>query len=732
MDIIVKSPEDVYKERLANDVMDYTPKQYVNSLYAHIKEVFRTNADHKESSGVNDLLSTCLQLYNGEYSDEEQERIKSRGEPSIWMNLTSTKVNAAVAQIKGGLLSETDFPADIKPTPVMGLPEEFSEAISAKLSDEFNNYEGEPEAMIKASQERKRDLYDAIEDELRKEAEFAFKIYERKIKDSMIEGDWRAAFSQVIDDIGIFPTAILKGPVVTVEPRLTYEGGKPIVTQKKVKKNIRVSPFDVFPAPESDSAQTGDFIEVMKLTRKDVAALRHNDSYDQEAIDRILMDDKGKSEREHIAAGVEEQRATSELKESAQAASDNLFPAMHFFGTVPVKILREWRLTKGIEGLDENDEVSIEAITVDTEVIKCRVNEDPLGRRPYFTASFQPRPGSFWGNCIPLKMEGVQKVCNATVRSLVLNMSYSSGPVAELNIDRLADNTEVPSLMPRDIIQVTNDPSGRAGRAVNFFNIPSNSAELLAIYDKFEQKADDITMIPRYSYGGTGAGNIDTASGMSMMLSQMTKGIESVVNNIDEGILIPRIKYEFYYLMLGGEDIGFTGDIEVIATGSKAIKMKAAQQMRRNEFLNILSNPTYAKIVGPEAIAKVLSEVMGDLFEGERFVPNRQEIKLQQQREAEAASQQQSEGAMITQMQVEAQREATQANAQMKDKELAAKREKDAADVQIKVEKLRQDANAIQAKTNATLQKTQMETKAKTDSDNKQIALSLKTGDRMN
>ncbi len=94
-------------------------------------------------------------------------------------------------------------------------------------------------------------------------------------------------------------------------------------------------------------------------------------------------------------------------------------------------------------------------------------------------------------------------MCNACARALKAEITWglSSGPIAEVNIDRLADGQELSQLSPRDIIQTTSDPTGASGKAINFFAIPSIASELLRSYKEFELKADDVTMIPRYSYG---------------------------------------------------------------------------------------------------------------------------------------------------------------------------------------------------------------------------------------
>lgn len=735
--IEVKGTEEVIQDKvmLADSLIEMAKEPSYSSLLGHILQTFKTNSDARESAGVNRILTTSLQQYNGEYTAEDLKIIEEEGGSKIFVNLTSTKVRAAMAWIKDLLLSGNVTAFSIEPTPIAELPAEVEEAIKQKVVEEFEAAAAEaqdPGATLKAAQERKRDLMDTVLEEIQKEAEYAFKLYDKRLKDQMKEGKFDEALSLVIDDFCIFPTAILKGPIPTKVPVIRWENGIPISSQKLIFMNKRVSPFDVYPSPEASDVQTGNFIEHMRLSRKEVSDLLHiGEPYKKEAIRKVLefSISKGSSD---IDAHIENEKAASELKDNIYEANKNVFHALHFFGTAPVKVLREWGLTEGIEELDEEMEVEIEAITIGTEVVKCVINDDPLHRRPYFTASFQRRPDSFWGSSIPWQMRDIQRVCNATVRALMNNMGVSSGPMMEVNIERLADGQAVEELRARSIIQVTNDPAGGSGKAVQFFSAPSNASDLLAVYKEFEQRADDVTMIPRYAYGNERTGGAaQTASGLSMLLESASKGIKDAVRHLDEGCIVPRVELEFYYLILNGEDLLFNGDSMVVAKGSQTLLMRGAEQMRRNEFLQITANAADQEIMGPIGRASILREMASELGFISNPIPARQELKQMIAKKEAAAAQaaQQSDSMAITQMQTEAQVRTSENAQAIKQAELDHKKEKDMADIQLRVKKMEDDRAASQAATSAKLEETQLRNQAKADSDNKHIALELQKPD---
>ena len=348
---------------------------------------------------------------------------------------------------------------------------------------------------------------------------------------------------------------------------------------------------------------------------------------------------------------------------------------------------------------DENKYWEIEAILVGTEVIKCKLNDDPLKRRPYYKASYQNIPGAFWGRSLPSLMRDIQRMCNACARALASNMGLAAGPQIELYIDRLADAGDIEEIKPLKIWQVTNDPTGAQGRAINFFQVPSIANELLGVYEKFEQKADDATGIPRYSYGNERVGGAaQTASGLSMLLESATKSIKDAIRHIDVGLIVPRVEYQFFWNIIKNK-VPYTGDIDVLALGSSTLTMKGAQTAKRQEFLQITANENDQRLMGPECRAELLRQLGKDLGLTAKIVPSRLELrkkieeeKAQQQQMMEMQAQQQQGGSNAsleaTRMQIEGQERMHQQTQAIKAKELELKEMKDIDNALLEREKL--------------------------------------------
>ena len=59
-------------------------------------------------------------------------------------------------------------------------------------------------------------------------------------------------------------------------------------------------------------------------------------------------------------------------------------------------------------------------------------------------------------------------------------------------------------MYPWKIWQTTSDPMGSSAKAIDFFMPGNNSAELMAVFQKFSEMADEYSGIPRYMTGLAG------------------------------------------------------------------------------------------------------------------------------------------------------------------------------------------------------------------------------------
>jgi hypothetical protein len=333
------------------------------------------------------------------------------------------------------------------------------------------------------------------------------------------------------------------------------------------------------------------------------------EGFSEDAI-RGVLEEYGKGGlRDWIYVDMNKASAEGKSTMGVQQNPSELIDALQYWGSVQGQLLRDWGMTEE-EIPDPLMDYPIEGWIVGHWTIKAAVNPDPMGRKPYFKASYEEVPGAFWGNSVADLCRDTQDICNAAARSLVNNLSIASGPQVVYNIDRLPQGENITQMYPWKVWQVTSDPLAGSAPPMQFYQPNSMAAELMAVYEKFANLADEYTGIPRYMTGDSPAGGAGrTASGMSMLMTNAGKSIKQVIANIDATVIKPAIDRLYFYNMRYGTDPDLKGDINVRAKGAASLVQKEQAQVRQNQFLQIaLQSPIVQQVVGMEGIAELLRQ----------------------------------------------------------------------------------------------------------------------------
>ncbi len=214
--------------------------------------------------------------------------------------------------------------------------------------------------------------------------------------------------------------------------------------------------------------------------------------------------------------------------------------------------------------------------------MRCLLDPNPLGDRPYRVTSYEKIPGSFFGNGVAQLVRDIQRVCNASARNLVKNMSYASGPITEVEAGRLADEEVFDEIIPYKVYFTSPDPYGGGHAAIKVNQIPSNATELMMVYEKFEAMADNKTGIPKLAYGPSG-GQPRSLGVFTMQLANASKGIKNVLQNLEIDIIEPTVKAFWADNMLYDDDDTIKGDVKVIARGASGLLQKENLKAQQHE-----------------------------------------------------------------------------------------------------------------------------------------------------
>lgn len=610
-------------------------KPLLQGLAKHVMDCWESARDAK--NGVLPRMQRAQRARLGEYDAKKLAAIQEFGGSEEYARISANKCRIVEAWLRDIFVGQTEKPWTLNATPKPDFPPDVEQQVRAAMSEEVAMLYAQTGQLPDPSLVRSKLAaeLEAFEERLRDEARKATQRMERKIEDQLVEGGFIHALGEFLADLTVYPSAILKGPVLRRRKTLTWknaDGGAvaPEVTDTIAPEFERVDPFRAYPAPGAVDPQGGFFIEHATFSYADLYDLIGAPGFNEEAI-RAVLAEVGNGSLANWMGFVtdgDQERLDTTSRELRQRVFS--IDCLEFHGPVKGRDLLDW----GIEASEVDDpDATYESCVwlIGNWVIKAQINYDPLGVRPYYMTSYERLPGEFWGMGIPDVLDDVQGVVNAGVRALVNNMGMASGPQVEINIDRLDPDEDPNTMYPWKRWKTNDSQFGNNGPAIQFFQPQSNVQELLAVIEKFYQLADDFSLVPRYMAGSdkvAGAGR--TASGLSMLMDAANKGLKGVVSNVD--VVIKLLLEKLYaHNMMYDPDSTLKGDAQVVARGAVSLMQLESLQMRRNEFLNVTANPFDMQIVGLEGRAEVLRETAKGLeMDTGRVVPTREALQARQ------------------------------------------------------------------------------------------------------
>lgn len=568
-----------------------------DDLSATVQRAYMDARQHKTNQGITDKLIRNLRAKKCKYQPDEETLLGPYND--VYVGLCSLKARAASSWLIDIISSNIEKPWTLDPTPEPELPERLmDQAINMLLQElpQFNTFD--------ALKDRATQIKSALQDFTSKEATDATKRMETRINDQMTEADWLDIYALFIEDLTVFPTAFLRGPVEvnTLDPE--WKGDKFVVNKKAVPRMRVISPFDAYPAPNATSIeQSSYFIEAREWSHAEVHNLIGVGSFVESTIRQVLKE----YEHGYMPTKMEDNvRADLEDKDKLLRTKKGLEVVIY-----NGKILGKHLVKYGAIIDDPQKHYEAEVWCVGSYTIRAVLNPNPVGARPVYATSYTKVNGSIWGQSVIDLVYDTQRVCNAAVRSLVRNMGYASGPIGEVVSDRIAETEDELAISPYKIYRVGPDITGTGAPAFRFHNVTSISKDLMDVYAQFTKIADDLSGVPAYVLGNpqvAGAGR--TLGGLSMLMGNAAKGIKNVQLNIDRDVISRVVSSYYYYNMSTSKDDGIKADAKVVARGATGLLQRELQQTRTVEVLQLLTPYVQQGLIDKTSIDYLLRAIL--------------------------------------------------------------------------------------------------------------------------
>lgn len=613
------------------------------ALAGFIRSEFEMMKRHRNSgnAGWSDRLLAAMRCFKGEYDPSKLAEINKFGGSSVYARLIAMKCRGATSLLRDVYLSP-DRAWGIAPPDDPEIPQSIMSSVMQLIQSELGTLEqaGTPANEDQVA-DRTRQLVEAARDAAKRKAKDQANVAEDKLDEILKEGGWYTAVAEFLVDLPLFPFGCIKGPVVRIVPEVKWKNGKATTTQTPKLTWQRVSPFDIWWTPGVSDIADAAVIERSRLTRSNLNDLLDLPGYNKDEV-RAVLDEYGRGGLNDDWDTTDAERAVMESRENPNYNQSNMMACLTYTGNVQGRMLREWGMdNKQIP--DDMRDYFVECFLVGQHVLKVQFSPSPRKRHPYYVTSFEKTPGTPVGNGLPDILADIGDVANATIRSLVNNLSISSGPQVVVLDDRLGPGENGDDLYPWKRWHMQSDPLGNSATVapVSFFQPTSNAQELLQVYQAFSQMADDMSAIPKYASGGSAGGAGRTASGLAMLMGNASKILQTVAANVDRDVYAPALGNLFDLVLLTDQSGLLTGEEKVRVLGVNVAMQKETERARQLEFLQITANPIDMQIIGPKGRATVLRSVSKTIgLDGDDIVPSDDEL-LAQQKAAAAQAQQQ-------------------------------------------------------------------------------------------
>lgn len=588
--------------------------------------VFR-NHRNLGNNPLNLRLLRAQRMFEGKYDAEKLAQIQAFGGSEVYSRLVAVKTRGATSLLRDVYLGK-DRPWDIKPQPDPPVPPEVQANIFQLIATEVQTLQ-QAGAPVQEDQIRMRymDLFHAAQQAARRNAMEQAEMAADKIDDILITGGFYEALGEFLLDLPLFPFACLKGPVVRMVPRLKWLNREPVVTNTPTMFWERVNPFDIYWSPGASNLADASIIERKRYTRADLNDLIGLPGYDETAV-RGALQDYGRGLREWLDSYDPEQ-AINEGREDPNLNRSQYIEGIEFHGCVQGEVLLDQGVNRRLVP-DADRDYMVQSWVVGSHTLKTQINPSPRKRHPYFLTSYEKIPGTVAGHALPDILEDLQEVANAAYRSLVNNLSISSGPQVVVNDEMVSPTEHGDELYPWKRWHVQGDPMGNQREPITFFQPNSNVQELLLVINSMNTAADEQSAIPRYLTGESlsgGAGR--TASGLSMLMNNAAKVLQTVCANIDTDVMEPLLEQLYDMVMLTDTTQLLSGDEEIRVMGSTVSAQKETERQKQLQFLQITANPIDAPIIGEIGRARILREISKDLGLPDDIVPDDRTLQAQ-------------------------------------------------------------------------------------------------------
>ena len=415
---------------------------------------------------------------------------------------------------------------------------------------------------------------------------------EKLIHDQLLDSNAVNVLRSAVFESALFGTGIIKGPLNYNKSVHKWtrdeEGNRNYTPYEKTMPRIEaVSVWDFHPDPSAISIEDAEYvIQRHRMNRQQLRNLQNRPYFNNDIIADVIANGPNYTDKYY--------EDTVRNDENDPAYQDNRFEVLEYWGVLDGYLAKQTGMDLPA-GMDDLDQVQINAWICGPRVLRCVLNPFTPARIPYQAMPFEVNPYNIFGVGVAENMEDAQLLMNGHMRMAIDNLALAGNLVFDVDEASLVPGQNF-DIFPGKIFR---RQSGVTGTAINGLKFPSTANENIQMYQIARQLADEETGIPSIMHGQTGVtGTGRTAAGLSMLLGSASLSMKTVIKNVDDYMLKPLGEAFFQWNMQFNEDTpDIEGDLEIKPRGASAVMQKEVRTQRLTALLQTVSNPMLAPFI---------------------------------------------------------------------------------------------------------------------------------------
>lgn len=544
-----------------------------------------THIVHQRQS-FDSLMFRADHQFRREYTpDDEAAMFDAFGfVPTRYYGVTQQKVMATVAWNSDLVINNLDNMFTVSPSPEPEIDAVSRDRIRAGVRLELQRRiqeagladpalllteDGQPNERINGFlQEQTRALKQIEQSRIVSLATESAALAQARMRDTMIEGGFRQAYSAYTFDRCLHGMGVIKFPDFQRRAVLKHKGKNGVAIDWQVKpwfRHVRVQDF--YPIADAIDTQTNTGnTEYTFYTKAELIGLATNDDYFKDEI-RDIIEDYAYQTRDWFSSS----------QDAGYWGLDDVIPVLIHEGFFSGGELSEY----GISGIDEMDYVSARVEVCGSRTIRCTLLKMPGGAdRSYFVSPFS-KVGTNIFDCLGMAamLYDTEQRVNRFMHLFENNADWATRPPIMTNPSVFDNPNDAMNVVPGGQYQV-EDKYGVAGQMPEPMR-PMNTVSaqyhlLMSQVGALLRQADEDCGIPAFAYGAQDFGRSSLGE-YSQRMSNALRTLKQAALNEDIYFIEPGFTGLFHYEMKEDRELREGQDVGIVIRGMTGLLKQDAQ-----------------------------------------------------------------------------------------------------------------------------------------------------------